>query len=327
MFQRFWTLVATTFIETIRQPIYPVILGVTVMLLILNVSLSAFTLESGGDDKLLLDLGLSTLLLSGLFLAAFSAAGVLSREIENRTVLTVISKPVSRPLFILGKFLGLVGAQLVAQYICTLVFFLTIRHGVMANTTDPWDLPVWIFGGLAVLISLVVAGFRNYLYGKHFPTAAISLAGVLLTMALLLVAKFDKKLEPIPFASDFIGGQVIIAAYFVSLIVIIMTAVALAASTRFGQVMTLLTCTCVLGVGIMADYLFGGQLSGTGIGKWLCGAIPNVGPFWIIDGLTANSPDTTATLEYVIYVTAYGLLISTGIVALAIAAFQRREVG
>ena len=91
MFQRFYTVALNTFVETIRQPIYGVILLATATLLILNVSLAAFTLDD--DDRLLLDLGLSTLLLSGLFLSAFSAAGVLSREIENKTVLTVISKP------------------------------------------------------------------------------------------------------------------------------------------------------------------------------------------------------------------------------------------
>ena len=78
MFQRFQTLASNTFLETIRQPIYGVILLATALLMILNVSLAGFTLED--DDKLLLDLGLSTLLLSGLFLSAFSAAGVLSLQ-------------------------------------------------------------------------------------------------------------------------------------------------------------------------------------------------------------------------------------------------------
>ncbi|MFQ5495005.1 MAG: ABC transporter permease, partial [Phycisphaerae bacterium] len=91
MLQRMLTVAWATFIETIRQPIYGVILLATAILMVLNVSLAAFTL--GDDNKLLLDIGLSTLLLSGLFLSAFSAAGVLGREIENKTVLTVISKP------------------------------------------------------------------------------------------------------------------------------------------------------------------------------------------------------------------------------------------
>ena len=77
MLQRLYSVAMNAFVETIRQPIYGVILLGTTILLILNVSLAAFTFED--DDKLLLDLGLSTLLLSGLFVAAFSAAGILSR--------------------------------------------------------------------------------------------------------------------------------------------------------------------------------------------------------------------------------------------------------
>ena len=55
MWQRLYALALNTFMETIRQPIYGVILLVTAALLILNVSLAAFTLDD--DDKLLLDEG------------------------------------------------------------------------------------------------------------------------------------------------------------------------------------------------------------------------------------------------------------------------------
>ena len=90
MVQRFLAIAINTFVETIRQPIYGVLLLATFAMLILNVSLAGFTLED--DNKLLLDLGLSTLMLSGLFLSAFSATGVLTREIENKTVLTALQE-------------------------------------------------------------------------------------------------------------------------------------------------------------------------------------------------------------------------------------------
>ena len=56
-------------------------------------------------------------------------------------------------------------------------------------------------------------------------------------------------------------------------------------------------------------------------------AVPNVGPFWVIDGLTSGSEQTTVTWTYVLYATAYALLLTTGILSIAIAAFQKREVG
>lgn len=325
MFQRLYTVAANTIVETIRQPIYGVILLVTAILLILNVSLAGFTLED--DNKLLLDLGLSTLLLSGLFLAVFSAAGVLSREIENKTVLTVISKPISRPVFIVGKFLGLMGALVIAFYLSTLVFILTMRHGVLQNSSDPWDAPVLTLGFGSVFLALFVGGFRNYFYGRDFPTTALAVLTPLLTASVLLIGKFDEHWDVIPFASNFVGGQVILAAGLVLLMVMISTAVALAASTRFGQLMTLVICSGVLGLGIVADYAFGQYEETSMLAALAYRMIPNAGPFWIIDGLQAGTEQTIVPLRYVGYVTLYALLQTTGILAIAVAAFQKRELG
>ncbi len=325
MFQRFFSLASNTFVETLRQPIYGVILLTTAVLLVLNVSLAAFTLDD--DDKLLLDLGLSTLMLSGLFLSAFSAAGTLSREIENKTVLTVISKPISRPVFILGKFVGLIAALSVAFYLCSLVFILAQRHGVLQNSSDPWDAPVLALGIGSVVLSMACAAFCNYFYDKDFPTTVIAFLIPLLTLAVLIVAKFDEHWDVIPFASNFVGGQVFIAVYLVWLMTLITATVALAASTRFGQLMTLVTCTGVLGIGIISDYAFGQHAETSLVADIAYGVIPNMGPFWIVDGLMAGTVETVVPLKYVGLVTGYAALLTIGLVCIAIAAFQKREVG
>ena len=184
MFSRFHTIAANTFLETIRQPIYGVVLFAAALLMILNVGLAGFTLED--DDKLLLDLGLSTLLLSGLFLSVFCATGVLTREIENKTVLTLVSKPVSRPTMIAGKYAGLLAALGLAFYLCFLVFLMTMRHAVLQRSTDPWDMPVIVFGFGGLALALGIAAFGNYFYNLEFSSTALALAVPLLTVAVLL---------------------------------------------------------------------------------------------------------------------------------------------
>lgn len=325
MWQRFYAVACNTFVETIRQPIFGVILLVTAAALILNVSLAAFTLDD--DDKLLLDLGLSTLLLSGLFLSAFSASGVLSREIENKTVLTVISKPISRPLFILGKFAGLVAALILAFYLCNLVFILAQRHGVLQNTTDPWDEPVLALGFGSLALAAIGAAFYNYFYGKHFATTTIAFETVLLTLATLIVAVLDESWEVIPFGSNLVDGQVLIAAFLVLLVVILTAAVALAASTRLGPLMTLVTCTGFLGLGLISDYAFGERAETSRIFAVVYHVVPNIGPFSVIDGLYAESEKTLVPPRYVGLVSGYAALLTVGILSVAIAAFQTREVG
>jgi ABC-type transport system involved in multi-copper enzyme maturation permease subunit len=325
MFQRVYSVAHNAFVETIRQPIYAVILVATAVLMILNVSLAAFTLEN--DNKLLLDLGLSTLLLSGLFLAAFSAAGIVSREIENKTALSVISKPVGRPTFILGKFLGLLAALAVAYYLSLLVFVLAVRHGVMQNTSDPWDLPVLILGFGSLFLAIFLAGFCNYVYGRHFSTTAIGVLVPLLTVAVIVTGFFDEHFDPIPFGSNYVGGQIILAAYLVMLVVMITAAVALAASTRLGQLGTLLICTFVMGLGIVSDYALGQHREASQLAGLAYRAVPNVGVFWVIDGLHAGTAETTVTFGYLGLTTAYAALITVAILSLAVAAFQKREVG
>lgn len=325
MFQRFYSIAVNTFLETVRQPIFGIILIATAILLIFNVSLAAFTLDD--DDKLLLDLGLCTLMLSGLFLAAFSASSVFSREIENRTVMTVISKPVSRPMFLLGKFAGLAAAMSVAFYISFLVFMLCQRHGVLQTATDPYDGPVWVFGMGGGILALIVAAFLNYFYKSDYPTAAIALSAIFLTLAVIVVGFLDEKFQPIPFGSNYIGLPVVVGGYLIFLVVMMMTALALAASTRFGQVMTLMICLAGWSLGLVSDYVFGQHADSMVLADIAYHAIPNVGLFWIIDGLTSHSGEKGIPLGYPVLCTIYAGLITVGLLNVGIALFQKREVG
>jgi ABC-2 type transport system permease protein len=144
MAQRIFSIARNTFTESIRQPIYMVMLGLVIFGLIISLFLSAYTFDN--DDKILIELCLSTIFLGGLLLAALVATGVLSREVENKTVLTVISKPVGRPAFIVGKYLGVVAAVALAFWIWSIVTLMLVRHEVMSTARDKVDMPVFIFG-------------------------------------------------------------------------------------------------------------------------------------------------------------------------------------
>ncbi len=319
---KLWGIAGNSFTETVRQPIYGVILLVTTGLLVLNVGVSGYTLDD--DNKLLKDLGLSTLLMSGLFLAAFSAAGILSREIENKTVLTVVSKPVPRPLFLGAKFLGLAGALLLAYYLCTIVFLLTMRHKVMERASDDFDLPVILFGCGALLASVLIAAFCNYLYDMQFASTAVALALPLMTLALALVALIGPGWQIQSFGKDFIDGQLIGAALLVFAMVLILTAVAVAASTRFGEVATLTICTTVLLVGLVSDVLFGQYRDTYLAAKLAYWLSPNLAFLWVADALTQENE---ITLQYVGTAFGYAMFLVVGYLLVGVAAFQKREVG
>ena len=189
MFQQVYAISKNTFTEAIRQPIYVVLILVFSLWLIVNTFLSAYTLDD--DNRMLVDMGLCLLLLAGLFFATFTATGSLSTEIENRTVLTIISKPVSRPLFVFGKYVGVMAAIMLATYILSIVFLLTLRHKVMQSAADEWDFPVSIFGFGALALSMIIATAGNYMYRWVFPSTFTIALGSLITFAYLMVLVID----------------------------------------------------------------------------------------------------------------------------------------
>jgi len=210
-----------------------------------------------GDNRMLVDLGLGTLFLVGMFLAAFTATGAVCSEMDNKTALTVVSKPVPRPVFILGKFLGVSGALLIANYILTLVLLLTIRHRVLQNASDPMDAPVILLGILALVVAFGFAGAANYLYQRVFTSTFTALLVVALTLAFGLVLLINKEWafqSPLHDWQEDRGRmlQVAIGSGLITQGVLILTALAVALSARTGQVMTLMICVVVLVVGIGA---------------------------------------------------------------------------
>ena len=84
---RLFTLTKNTFIETLRQPVYAIIIIAALLLFFISPSLTMYTMSD--DDKLLRELGLSTLFLTSLFIAIFSASGAVAEEIEDKTIMQI----------------------------------------------------------------------------------------------------------------------------------------------------------------------------------------------------------------------------------------------
>jgi hypothetical protein len=325
MHRKFFAIAGNTFVETVRQPIFSVLLWIAAGMLMVNPSLALFSLQSGRDQKIMQDVGLATLLLFGLLASAFSASGVITREIENRTVLTVISKPVSRLNFLVAKFVGVSGALLLGYYFLTLVFLMTVRHGVLETVSDPYDMPVLVFAAIALGVALVAATFGNFMYGWHFPTALIAWVVPLGTAAMMAVLFFDSKWELQSPMTDFGDLQIIYAMATTFCAVLVLTAFAVVISTRFTQVMTLLLCSAVFCLGLLSDYYFGTAAeTGNWLYQTLYAAAPNFQFFWLSDALTQ---DQTIPGSHVLLVYAYAALYIPAVLALGVAIFQTREVG
>ena len=323
MFQQVLTIARNTFVESIRQPVFVVLIVVGTIFLVMNVPLTAFTLEQ--DNKMLVGIGFSTLFIVGLLLAAFTATGVLNREVENKTVLTVISKPVARPLFVVAKYVGVAAAIFVAYWILSLVFLLSVRHEVMQTARDEIDWPVMAFGVGAAVLALIVATLANYFYHRVFASTFVGFLVVLITVAWGLVMLIDKQWGFQSPTTD-LDVQKLIGLLLVFELLLIITAVAIAASTRLGWVMTLLMCSGVFVIGLVSEYFLRQWAADTGsvLAETVYRIVPNFQLIWPGDALTQEHAFTSV---YVACTGGYTALYVCAVLAMAMAMFQTRELG
>ncbi|MCK4624475.1 MAG: ABC transporter permease [Phycisphaerae bacterium] len=316
------------FVEAIRQPVYGVLVLVTFMVIVLDLSLSTYTMGTGiadyqkTDQQMMVNLGLSTLLVSGLLLAAFSASGVLSREIEDKTILTVVSKPVSRPTVVLGKFIGVAAAIVIAYYLCSLVFLMTVRHKVMPTASDPYDFPVIVLGCSAFVLTIAAALFCNYFFGWNFASSAVGFGVILLSLAMGIIAFVGNGWRIVPFGQD-ISPDILVAMLLMLFAVLVFVALAVASSTRLGQVMTLLVCFGFFFLGSTSHYFFGRFAAESYAAKATYLLFPNLTFFYVMDALVAGKP---VPIGYVGLSAAYAVCHVVAILAIGMVLFQRREL-
>src|SRR5262249_386223 len=102
------------------------------------------------------------------------------------------------------------------------------------------------------------------------------------------------------------------------------TAVAVAVSTRLGQVMTLTICSVVMLVGLVSDTMFGQYREVSLIARVCYRVVPNLAFLWITDALTQGNH---ITFHYVPLTFGYAMLVVLAWLFLGVALFQKREVG
>ena len=101
-----------TFREVVRQPVFLLVVAGAATLTVLNLFVPFFAFKD--ETKMFIDVTLATILVAGLLLGVWSAATSISEEVEGRTAMTLLAKPLMRWQFVLGKYLGIAQATLAA---------------------------------------------------------------------------------------------------------------------------------------------------------------------------------------------------------------------
>jgi ABC-type transport system involved in multi-copper enzyme maturation permease subunit len=136
-----------TFREAIRDRVLYLLLAFA--LIVLGASRFLSLLTVGSEEKIIKDVGLSAILLFGLLVSVFVGVSLVFKEIEKRTVLTLLANPVRRWQFVVGKYVGLLlvlGANLLLM--AAVLFAVLLARG-----DRPWPLLPAI---LAIAVQLAI---------------------------------------------------------------------------------------------------------------------------------------------------------------------------
>ena len=295
-------LAAATAKEAVRQPIFFLSAGIALIVLVLNTFLPFFSL--GEDVKMLKDCGLATMLIVGLLVAVWTAGTTIYDEIEGRTAMTLLSKPINRRQFVVGKYLGIMRAVglltlIVGAALIALVFY---KVGYDAKEGGAGVLPYTIW----VEASQAPAPFSWIPFTE---------------------GKDVRMPQPERFYNAF---QVLPALVLVYLEIAVLTAIAVAVATRLPMVVNLSVCFTVFIVGHLTGVLVqwegdGGPLV-EGV-RFTAGLIATVLPALpAYSSEAAIARDALVPPEYLAWALLYTVCYASAAILVAFLLFEDRDL-
>ena len=184
------------FRESVRDKVLYNLVFFAVMLMAASYLLGQLT--AGQDVKIIKDLGLAATAIFGLFIAVFIGIGLVSKEVERKSIYGLLSKPIRRHEFIIGKYLGLVltlavNIAVMAAALYVVLAYMNwmetenVRRSWEAPATDPAMLKaiflIWVELCLITAIALCFSTFSTPILSAAF------------TFGLYLVGHFNADLR------------------------------------------------------------------------------------------------------------------------------------
>ena len=157
--QKIFAIVINTFRESIRDRVFYSLLAFAVLMLAFSLVLGNLTI--GDEIKIIKDFGLGAISLFGVLIAIFVGINLVYKEMEKRTIYVILSNPIARYQFILGKYAGL-SLTLLVEVIVMSVCLLALCY--LKQKHIPWELfqaivPIWLELQLILAVALLFSTF------------------------------------------------------------------------------------------------------------------------------------------------------------------------
>ncbi len=315
----FLGIASNAFMELVRQPIFLIMVVCSSSFMMVLASIYYFGL--GEDTKLVKDSVLATLFVSGIFSAVIGSTSSVAEEIRSGTALSVLSKPVGRAQFLLAKYVGLILAISLQSYVGTLAALLASRMGFDAYGSPDY-LALGIFAS-AIALAALYGIVANFFLSRSFVGNMVMAMVVTATLAFVAINYVDKEGQLQAFGTS-VDWRLIPASILIVFALWILSAIALACTTRFELLPTLVICSGVFLLGLMSDYLFGRPAEqGFWWAKTIYAVLPNWQLFWMADALEDAQSIPWRYVAKVFQYVVSSLVFSLG---LALFLFEDREL-
>lgn len=303
-----------TFRENLREPIFLIVLLTALVMIGILPTLTLFVFRE--QIKLVVDSAMATMLFFGWILAVLSATHAIAEELHSGTANLLLAKPVNRPVFILGKIVGILAGLTVFCLLAGLATLIAVR---VAKDQFRFDQLAFAAYFAALALSCVLGGLANFIRRSSFCMSTILGMLVLFPVVTLVIRWLPADGQVIPYSWPVVPALLLIG-YAVWMMGILATAL----STRLALIPNLLVCAVIFMLGLVTDYLLGRAADGNAVVAMLYAAIPNWQLFWMADALAAEK---LIPLAYLLWATAYVVMFCIFFLALAVLLFHNREVG
>jgi ABC-type transport system involved in multi-copper enzyme maturation permease subunit len=167
-------------------------------ILLMGASYLIGQLTAGQDVKIIKDLGLAAISVFGLFMAVFIGIGLVSKEVERRSIYSLLAKPIHRYQLVLGKYAGLVLTLVVNLSVMAAALYLVLGYmlwGVPPAVRQVWDAPALEPALLVAIFLIFVQLALVTAIALFFSTFSTPMLSAALTFGLFIAGHFSGDLR------------------------------------------------------------------------------------------------------------------------------------
>jgi hypothetical protein len=316
-FQQFFALSRNSFVVLMSDPIMLIMHIFLICITLLIASLPGFTL--GGQLKLVRDQAMALTFMSGSLLAAVGAAKIISEDIRQGMLPTIMSRPVSYSALLAGKWFGLIASILLVFTSAAIACLWVSRIIYTEHMIEPLGFSTYL---TIVLGTLLVVAVRHYFKGGNYMWQANISLIITFTATFFILNFWGYNGKPQPYGAT-VDWQSAFAYLYVFMALIIFSAIATLMAVIMDVSLLMASSVVIFFLGLFSAYFINLIIPDGFLNALFNTVIPNWQTYWISE--IVSSPKISQ-LSFFLPRLLNTILQSALFLIIATIFFERREI-